>query len=485
MPVARCPSCELILTQREAASAACPDCAAPLPHLAPPPEPPPPEPPPSPRSRRRLALALPALCAVAALVFLLWPSDRPSEDEGDRQADTQNQPHTPKDHAKVNPKRPVLTPERLPEPLREALPDPPINVAKAPDPLPKPKTPAPPPRFVFPFVADDAVKVDGDLADWKGVPVALLTAVKRGALTKKVVASPPTVKSYFAYTRKGILVAVDAVDTSGALENDIPPSRGKWSFWNNDALEVFIDTLNQGNRKRGEPNAHQFVALPFGTPDDKGTGGYESKILFGKNGRTQEWSIVPYPASGERGLRRAAKKTATGWALEVFIPRAILREGELKPGVSVGFELQLDTGTNVFYHWACTRPKDRASTRPDLWAEVVLGGTDGRVELLGADGKPTSKFTEGNPITVRVTDADVNLDPAVREKAAVTLWGAGKSKALSLEETGPDTGIFVGTLKEGFAAGSGKENLTVEYVDWVRANGQRDVPLRVTFAVGR
>jgi hypothetical protein len=145
----------------------------------------------------------------------------------------------------------------------------------------------------------------------------------------------------------------------------------------------------------------------------------------------------------------------------------------------------VDSGTNVFYHWCCTDPAVRASMRPDLWRGVALGGSDAKIEVVGA-------VEAGRPLTVRLSDADVNLDPAVKEWARVTLSGGGEAQTLILEETGPDTGVFVGSIathadagkarRRSLAVRPGKE-VVVEYLDRARGDGLRDVPVRATFPV--
>src|SRR5205823_8441464 len=142
---------------------------------------------------------------------------------------------------------------------------------------------------------------------------------------------------------------------------------------------------------------HQFFAFPFGTTTDSGTGGYESLILAGK-GRNQEWTIVPRPGTGDNAMLRAGRKTPQGWSMEFLIPRSALRDADLKAGETFGFEVQIDSGTNLFYFWACDNRLVRASMRPDLWGEVLLGGADAKIELLDAQQKPATSFVPGKPM---------------------------------------------------------------------------------------
>lgn len=62
---------------------------------------------------------------------------------------------------------------------------------------------------------------------------------------------------------------------------------------------------------------------------------------------------------------------------------------------------------------------------------------------------PTTAFKAGQPIFVRVKDADQNVDPAVREKITIQLdvAASGDREFLQITETGPDTGEFVGYVQ--------------------------------------
>jgi len=61
---------------------------------------------------------------------------------------------------------------------------------------------------------------------------------------------------------------------------------------------------------------------------------------------------------------------------------------------------------------------------------------------------PTSLFHAGQDIYVQVEDGDQNLNPAVAETIVATLVNAitGDNELVTLTETGPDTGIFTGSM---------------------------------------
>lgn len=341
-------------------------------------------------------------------------------------------------------------------------------------------------RFAgIPFLADDAIKIDGDLSDWKNLPSITLDPVTRGPAIKPVKLRPAQQTAYLAYCPRGILIAVDVVDTSGELENN---RSFLGDFWLNDGIEIYLDTLNTKYARRGEPNTHQFFAFPFGDPKDD-SGGYESQSLS-VNGRT-EWKRVPF---AQEVMPRAGKKTENGWTMEMLIPKSILRRGEIKPGGIIGFNLQIDTGTNVYYFWS-SAVQVQVSLLPETWGDIQFLGSDAKIELITRDGAKTQPaIVPGEPVHIRVTDPDMNLDDRVKDKISVTLRAAsGDTETLILEETGPSTGVFTGSIGSRLNIGSRQpgvfevfegETAVIEYIDQARAFGERNLPIEATFRVG-
>lgn len=527
MPIVRCPQCNTPLTEAEARQGACPECAAPI------------EAPAAPPAKKRAetessqiqsAFGCSVLVAIAgAIVLCLLPVGilfyvRPERT-------TPNEPHAVDPNAKQKRKEvaelkkpPVSDPapkkadgeesKKLPDEPKKIEKDvkksdePPkkietkkteepkkvekIDVNKKPDPPPIPAVKRP--RFAnLPLLSDAAIKIDGDLSDWKNIPALKLTPLERGKATKKVVVAPAQVagKAHVAYCSKGILIAVEVVDTSGAVEYKPKPATGDWDFWNNDAVEIYIDTLNTRANRRGEENAHQFFAFPLAAPKQPGVGGYESLILRKDGG--ESWKIVSHLNTGPSPMLSAGKKTSTGWTMEILIPKSALRRADIKPGQLFGFELQVDTGTNIYYHWANNDPLIRISTRPNLWGDVLFAGTDAVVDVVGADKKPIKTIAPGQPLTIRVGDADRNLDPANKEKVNVTVVSrSGDRKSIVLEETEANSGIFVGSMVTRLNTGKREETvfeiladdtISLEYLDLFRADGERDRLLRATLPV--
>lgn len=110
----------------------------------------------------------------------------------------------------------------------------------------------------------------------------------------------------------------------------------------------------------------------------------------------------------------------------------------------------------------------------NLPSPVLLGGTT----LNAAQATPldvTGTVHAGEPLFLRLLDADQNRDPAVRDTIDLRVTSAsGDSELLRLTETGPDTGEFVGYIATSAAAAVAgdcvlqvvrNETLSVAYTD--------------------
>lgn len=375
--------------------------------------------------------------------------------------------------------------EKLIRPAMVCLPELPPD---RPQPEPQKRREVPKPEFQtsrftgIPFLPDDAIQVDGDLSDWKTLPSLQLDVVRKGA--NAGVTQPKHQKGWVAYCAKGLWVAVDVIDTSGKLENHV----GVPAFWLNDCVELFLDTLNTKYSRRGEQHTHQFFGFPFGHKDDPETGGYEAYI--DRTGEFERSKRIPYPQSV---MPRAGKKTEKGWTFEMLVPKKLLRIGEIKPGRIIGFNLQLDTGSDLYYYWTCAE-RIISSMHPNTWGDIQFLGSDAKIEIVGEDGKETvQSILPGQPIRVRITDPDMNLDDRQKDKVSVSLrTSAGDLETLILEETGRQSGVFLNTLATGLNIGSASpgvlelfegEKVVAEYVDQAQAYGERDVPVKAEFRV--
>ncbi len=354
-----------------------------------------------------------------------------------------------------------------------------IGLARALHPMPiKPATgrTVPKPDFKthgfggIPFLPDGAITLDGHLADWKDVPVLDLTPVIKGTETR-VKFRPAKQLAQIAWCRQGLLLAFDVEDTTGAIE----PVTALQQFWMYDCVEIYFDALNTKASQRGEAHTHQYFIFPFGPRNPANVTGFEA-FIQGDSAR-----IVPYDA---RMIRSAARQTTRGWSLEVLLSRELLYQADFVPGRIVGFNLQVDTGSDLYYYWTASQ-KFRTSLHPNTWGDLQLLGSDSRVTFLDDAGQPgLDGLVPGKTLRVQVEDPDMNLSPEKKDRVGLTLrTGAGETRTLVLEETTPTSGVFQGSCATLLNVGGGPasalpvfegETLTAEYLDQVRAFGERN-----------
>ena len=87
---------------------------------------------------------------------------------------------------------------------------------------------------------------------------------------------------------------------------------------------------------------------------------------------------------------------------------------------------------------------------------------------------PVTIIHRGEPIIIRLTDSDQNLDALLAETVLVTLTTAitGDTEILRLTETGPNTGVFTGYIASqgGSVATPGNGIVTLDLNDSLLAN---------------
>ena len=334
----------------------------------------------------------------------------------------------------------------------------------------------------IPFLHGDVIKVDGDLSDWKDLPSLELLPVVKGAKRGKV--TPKNMKAWVAYGSAGMWFAVDAIDTSGKLEDQVKIP----AFWLNDCVEIFLDTLNTKFNKRGEANTHQFFAFPFGHRDNRLASVWEAYME--KTEEFQGARRIPYT---QDVAPRVSRETENGWAFEMMIPKKLLRKGDIKPGRIIGFNFQLDTGTDVYYYWSAN-VRIISSLHPNTWGDIQFLGSDARVEVLSKDDEEQQAIIPGAPLRIRVTDPDMNLADLVKDKVSATLrTEGGDMETLILEESGFKTGVFEGLIATRLNIGASTQGLLevfegeqvgIEYIDQAQSFGERNVPVKQKVQVG-
>lgn len=75
--------------------------------------------------------------------------------------------------------------------------------------------------------------------------------------------------------------------------------------------------------------------------------------------------------------------------------------------------------------------------------------------------EPAVNFSQGDPVFIRLTDLDVNTDPAIADTIVLTIDdpGSGTIETLLLSETGTDTGAFTGYIRSGATSESTEDGI--------------------------
>lgn len=122
---------------------------------------------------------------------------------------------------------------------------------------------------------------------------------------------------------------------------------------------------------------------------------------------------------------------------------------------------------------------------------TVRGPGEGGQEGVGA----ASSVSAGSPVIVLVEDEDMNRDSAAVETvlARLTTGARGDALAVTLDETGIDTGVFQALARTAYAAAvdptnavlelTGSEVVTATYVDEISGSGATDVETVATAVV--
>lgn len=338
-------------------------------------------------------------------------------------------------------------------------------------------------KFTIARYMQEKPVIDGKLDEWKDVDAMKLHhswADKSRPELK--IAEPQCVK--FAWDNGGLYLCYDIVDA----DNDIKYVETH-RFWEGDGCEIYLDTLNTKDRKRGSEWTQQFWAWPFGEAANPGHIGGE--VVSQKGGGHK------YLPCGPGKFQRAAQKTKLGWSMEIYLPKDAIRKPDLRAGRIIGFDTCVMTGSPLDYFW-CGSNELRPSEHPDSWGDVLLSGSDGKLEAPeqfkaerkdGEAAKPARAVVVGKPLKISVADADMNLDPEKKDKVTVTVKSAmGDNELVVLEETEIGSGLFEGALATAFALGEPTpevlnlyegETATLVYTDQGRANGARDVEVKL------
>ena len=146
---------------------------------------------------------------------------------------------------------------------------------------------------------------------------------------------------------------------------------------------------------------------------------------------TGAWTVGGVPAGTSVALHLTARVRPTGpWTNAAQVASAAEPDVDSTPGNGTG------------------RGEDDEAT-----VTATPPGNDGTIDV-------TASMLPGQPVTVTVSDADLDLDGSVAETLTLAIVdeATGERETLTLVETGPATGVFVATAPTIFGTAAGANN---------------------------
>ena len=189
--------------------------------------------------------------------------------------------------------------------------------------------------------------------------------------------------------------------------------------------------------------------MPFGCDKSPGT-----FCEIGRGSRGLGAHQQYFDVDGKRGAA-AAKQVEGGYVVEAFMRKQALASPVLLPGMWVAINFSMNTGyqgrSGREMQWSASKGISTWD-RPNTWGDVLLLGSDAAVKVLSrpVEGEPApiDHLVAGQSFTVEIADADLNIDIDRVDRVACTVEVPGRDEPTLavLKETGPNTGVFRGSL---------------------------------------
>ena len=279
------------------------------------------------------------------------------------------------------------------------------------------------------------VTIDGDLSDWGELRHGIQMKYRRD---RTRISDGPTV--YVRWSPDGIYIGYKVKDTDG-IQHCTEYS------WKGDCLELMIDVPNS-RRDDAYMNvdSQKFDFTPFGYKNNK-------NITVVEMGRGLRGMIMAkdYPdLAGTMGKAAGKLIPGYGYSVECFLSRRALARPLLVPGKYIALNFIINQSYDQGTLWS-SPPDFNTWRRPNTWGDVLLLGSDAKLKFT--DEKPDSEepakgIIPGDPITMEIADADMNLNTLKADRVAAELTVKDGPAALFvvLKETGPSTGVFRGSV---------------------------------------
>ena len=139
-------------------------------------------------------------------------------------------------------------------------------------------------------------------------------------------------------------------------------SRDPKSFWTCDALELFIDALNNKQPHSYGAGDHQFWFIPLVD---------QNRVYVGQWKRAAELDETQFDI---QGIQSAAKKTADGYVMEFLLPASLIKHYRPAVGSKLGVNLNLAVHgqqSDREVYWPNSKGSD-APAHPELWGTFDL-----------------------------------------------------------------------------------------------------------------
>ncbi len=285
-------------------------------------------------------------------------------------------------------------------------------------------------------MVEHPIVIDGDLGDWGELTHPM--AMQYGVQDANARIENGT-KVYMRWSNDGLYLGYVVHDDGGVQQ---PSAKTPYM---GDCLEFFIDMENGRRGAMAQSQfSHQFIFTPFGCAE-------EARVTFSEIGRSFRGlsQFQPYPDTERKRGWSAAKQIAGGYSVECFVKRQALSKPVLVPGayLAINFSVNIDAQEAHQTQWSASKAIN-SWDKPDTWGDVLLLGADASVRALTLDAKPLERVIPGQAVMVEITDPDMDLDPAHEDRvmATVGVKDAVDQVMMVLKETGPDTGVFRGSL---------------------------------------
>ena len=339
----------------------------------------------------------------------------------------------------------------------------------------------PPFTHDFPSLAFQAIPylpmgftLDGSATKWDGIPRLVMRPEWGTDASEQVV--------QVGWRGDGLYVRCEVYDPDHQIRH-----AQATRFWEGDNVEVWFDGQNLKQSFRSRTTGQHFWVWPEGAEDHVDQIGGEARIEHRGGG------VEVFPFTKGRFMR-AAMRTNVGWMVEFRLDKSMLINATLEPGRIIGFNLYLNTLSGTNWFWSAGK-KANTWYQPDTWGDLLLAGSNATLER--AEVRERGHFpplVAGQPVRLRVTDADMNLDPTQPDRVEVTLQtDHGRNQRAALTETGKSTGVFIGSIATtpaldedppGVLGVNPGERIKVTYIDQVRSDGAKDTEVAAFLRVG-